>query len=334
MDAEDAELAFERHATSKIKTERDLFRIRSLGFRGEALPSMAAIARVELTTSKGIDAGFRVIFQAGKKIESGFASARKGTAVSVTKLFYNTPARLKYFKGPIPETAVITDMVGKFALAHPEVAFRLQHDGKDLLKTNGNGNKIEVLGELYGYGVAKMMLPFHGEGPEYRLSGVLANPLVNRSAKSYVTLITNGRVIRNPRLVAAVIEAFDQRIPKGRYPIALLEIQCDPMLIDVNVHPTKLEIKFSEETKLFAQIVSVLRKRLEDFSLIQEVPLSKSEGWDPIQGRLRFETAERPAEPFAEIPADRLDESPRDSILPVEENRSEIRGFDPLPEWS
>lgn len=275
MDPEDAILAFERHATSKIKVEPDLFRIRSLGFRGEALPSIAAVARIELETSKGGSTGTRVVFQAGKKIAGGAGPARKGTRVSVTKLFYNTPARLKYMKGPLPELAFITEMVDKLALARPDVGFSLAQEGKEILRTPGNGKILEVLGRIYGFGVAKMMKPFRREDREYRLSGVLANPLVNRSAKSYLTLIANGRVIRNPRIAATLIEAYGQLLPKGRYPVAVLEIACDPLLVDVNIHPTKAEIKFSEEAKLQALILETLKTVLSSFRIVQEAPAAR-----------------------------------------------------------
>jgi len=270
MDASDAEIAFERHATSKIKSEYDLFHIHSLGFRGEALPSIAAVSRIDLITSTGGSEGYQVTFQAGKKLVSGVASARKGTSITVTKLFYNTPARLKYMKGPNSELAAITELIDKMALAHPEVAFRLRNNENEILKTAGNKNVLEVMGAIYGYGVAKQMIAFQNDHRDYRLSGVIANPLINRSAKSYMTLIANGRVIKNPRLIAAITEAFDQRIPKGRYPIALVKIECDPLLIDVNIHPTKQEIKFSEDAKLAALLVDILRKTINRFAMIQE----------------------------------------------------------------
>lgn len=315
MDPEDAVLAFERHATSKIKTEPDLFRIRSLGFRGEALPSMAAVARVEVETSQGGPTGTRVVFQAGKKLSAGAGPARKGTRVSVTKLFYNTPARLKYLKGPLPELAAITEMVDKFALAHPEVGFSLSHEGKEILRTPGNGKTLEVLGRIYGYGVARMMKPFRREDREYRLSGVLANPLVNRSAKSYITLIANGRVIRNPRIAATVAEAYGQLIPKGRYPVALLEIACDPLLVDVNIHPTKAEIKFSEETKLQALILETLGEVVRSFQVVQDAPAAKPPVLGEEPGDLGFAplNPERPtavAEPEPPLPDEATPEIP------------------------
>lgn len=270
MDPSDAETAFERHATSKIKSEYDLFHIHSLGFRGEALPSIAAVSRIDLITSTGGSEGYQVTFQAGKKLVSGMASARKGTSITVTKLFYNTPARLKYMKGPNAELAAITELIDKMALAHPEVAFRLRNNENEILKTAGNKNVLEVMGAIYGYGVAKQMITFQNDHRDYQLSGVITNPLINRSAKSYMTLIANGRVIKNPRLIAAITEAFDQRIPKGRYPIALVKIECDPLLIDVNIHPTKQEIKFSEDAKLAALLVDILRKTINRFAMIQE----------------------------------------------------------------
>jgi len=270
MDEADANSAFERHATSKIKSEYDLFRIHSLGFRGEALPSIAAIAKIELTTSLGDNTGYKIAFQAGKKISSGVAAARKGTAITVTKLFYNTPARLKYMKGPNYELAIITELVDKFALAHPDVAFTLINNGKVLFKTSGSGNVLEVLGSIYGYSVAKQMKLFKNDGRDYQINGYIANPLINRSSKNCITLITNGRVIKNPKIISTVVAAFDQRIPKGRYAITLINIICDPLLIDVNIHPTKQEIKFSEEAKLSNVLTAALKKTIDQFAMIQE----------------------------------------------------------------
>lgn len=305
MDPEDALLAFERHATSKIKTEPDLFRIRSLGFRGEALPSIAAVARVELESSTGGPMGTRVVFQAGKRLESGLGPARKGTRVNVTKLFYNTPARLKYMKGPLPELSIITEMVDKFAIAHPEIAFALSQEGKEILRTPGNGKILEVLGRIYGFAVAGMMKTFRRDDREYRLSGVLANPLVSRSAKSYVTLIANGRVIRNPRIVQTVVESYGQLIPKGRYPVAVLEIRCDPLLVDVNIHPTKSEIKFSEESKLQELILETLREVLRGFRIVQEAPTLKSPLPGEESGALQFSPLNPERSPdFPEAPED------------------------------
>lgn len=299
MDKTDALLAFERHATSKIKSQYDLFHIHSLGFRGEALPSIAAIARMELTTSTGDKEGFQVVYQSGKLVSSGVASARKGTSILVTKLFYNTPARLKYMKGPNSELAVITEFVDKIALAHPEIAFSFSNNGKIVLRTPGTGNIIEVLGHIYGFSVAKEMRSFNNSHRDYHLQGVIANPLVNRSAKSYITLIANGRIIKNPRVIGTVIDAFDQRIPKGRYPIALVKIDCDPLLIDVNIHPTKQEIKFSEEAKLSSLLTDILKKTIAQFTMIQESDkgayaktTDTSEETPYVQPDLRFEEPE------------------------------------------
>ncbi|MFA6648578.1 MAG: DNA mismatch repair endonuclease MutL [Candidatus Izemoplasmatales bacterium] len=315
MDESDANNAFERHATSKIKTEYDLFRIQSLGFRGEALPSIAAIAKIELTTSIGNNQGYKIVFQAGKKVDSGIAQARKGTDITVTKLFYNTPARLKYLKDPNYELAIITELIDKFALAHPKIAFTLINNEKVLFKSSGSGNVLEVLGSIYGYNVAKQMKPFNNDAHDYRISGYIANPLINRSSRNCITLITNGRVIKNPKVISAVNMAFDQRIPKGRYPIALINITCDPLLIDVNIHPTKQEIKFSEEAKLFNQLTNIVKMTINQFVMIQESDnLIMGKETDTVQNQLHFNNNN---------PITDFDSPMNDSLLEISEKMPE-----------
>ena len=269
MDAADALLAFERHATSKIHSEYELFHLASLGFRGEALASISAVAKVELITSQGQDTGYKVVYQDGKILSEGLASPRKGTDISVTKLFYHTPARLKHLKSPQAELAYIVDLVDKLALSHPEIAFHLTNNGKPLLKTNGNNRLIEVLGEIYGIDVIREMLPFKGETRDYAIEGMLASPLFNRSSKNAITVIVNGRIIKNFKAIQAVIEGLDQKLTKGRYPVALIRITSDPLLIDANIHPTKQEVKFSDEGFLFELIRKTIAKASESFSLVQ-----------------------------------------------------------------
>lgn len=270
MDNEDAILAFKRHATSKIRSEYDLFHIRSLGFRGEALPSIGAIARVELQTSTGDNDGLMVIVQDGELLETKASPPRKGTSVKVTRLFYHTPARFKYLKSPQAELAAIQDLVDKYALCRPDVAFRLENDGKVLFHTSGNRNMTDIFARIYGLEVAKGMKPFSGKNRDFVIDGYFAEPVHNRSSRNYLTTIVNNRPIRDHRLIAAISEAFGQLIPQNRYPIAFLSITVDPQLIDVNIHPTKLEIKFSEAGSLYGLIIRILRRQLQFMPVIQK----------------------------------------------------------------
>ncbi|MFH0992886.1 MAG: DNA mismatch repair endonuclease MutL, partial [bacterium] len=268
MEADDALAAFERHATSKIRSERDLFRIASLGFRGEALPSIAAVSRVELVTSTGGAAGRKVVYRDGALLENGLCSAAKGTSVTVTKLFYNTPARLKFLKSPHAELAFIAELVDKYAIARPDIAFSLSNDNRMLVRTSGNNDRSAVVAAVYGVAAAKEMVPFAGANRDYRVKGRLASPIVNRVSRSYVTVAVNGRVVRNPKAVQAIVEGYGQTIPKGRYPIVFVDIATDPLLIDVNIHPTKLEIKFSEEASLMGLLTETIRKAVGGFRII------------------------------------------------------------------
>ncbi|GER65706.1 DNA mismatch repair protein MutL [Weizmannia acidilactici] len=255
IEADDVELAFSRHATSKIKNEHDLFRIRSLGFRGEALPSIASVARVEIVTSTGEGPGIKAIIEGGKWLSHETAPSRKGTEMTVTDLFFNTPARLKYMKSIHTELGNITDVVNRLALAHPEVSIRLRHGGKMLLQTNGNGDVRQVLAAIYGVNIAKKMIPIHAETLDFELNGYIALPEITRASRNYISTMVNGRFIKNYPLAKAILEGYHTLLPIGRYPIALLSVRMDPVLVDANVHPAKLEVRLSKEKEL-CQIIS------------------------------------------------------------------------------
>jgi len=262
MDEADLSLAFERHATSKIQTERDLFRIASLGFRGEALPSIAAVASiVAQSCQEGAD-GHQIHIQHGEVRSRGLAPSRKGTAIQVTKLFFNTPARLKYIKSAQAELAAIAEVLDKAALSHPEIAFSLEHEGKSLLRTTGKGDALEVIQRVYGNEVAKHASALTGENRDYRIRGYLASPMHTKAHRQAITAIVNGRVVRNYKIAQTITDAYSQTIPKGRYPIAVIWIEADPSILDVNIHPTKQEIKFSEEERLHELIRAAAKDAL------------------------------------------------------------------------
>jgi DNA mismatch repair protein MutL len=262
MDEEDAVLAFERHATSKIKSVNDLFRIQSLGFRGEALPSIAAISRVELSTSNGRD-GIKIVYEDGKMLEKTHTSMNQGTMIEVSKLFYSTPARFKYLKSPQYELANIVSMVNGFALANPSISFKLTNDKKQIFVSKSNDSLTNLMAQIYGIQAGKSLIYFEAENRDYHIYGYTTNPIVNRSSRNYINIVVNNRIISNSDIVSAISDAYDQLIPKGRYPITILYIEVDPLLIDVNIHPRKQEIKFSEKDKLVNLIKKALKEKLE-----------------------------------------------------------------------
>ncbi len=271
MDESDALMAFERHATSKIHSEYELFHLASLGFRGEALASIAAVSKVELITSLGGNEAIKVVYQDGVLVSKSIAPPKKGTSITVTKLFHHTPARLKHLKSPQAELAYIVDLVNKIALSHPEIAIKLINDKKILLNTPGNNQIYDIMGEIYGIEVIKDMKAFEGHNRDYHIEGYLASPLFNRGTKNAITMIANQRIIRNIRLSQAIIEGLDQKLPKGRYPVILIKITSDPLLIDANIHPTKQEVKFSEEMVLYELVRSVIKKISDEFYLVQKM---------------------------------------------------------------
>ncbi|MBU9714468.1 DNA mismatch repair endonuclease MutL [Evansella tamaricis] len=271
IDGEDLETAFYRHATSKIRDDHDLFRIATLGFRGEALPSIASVSKLTLKTSDGVEHGHEIRLEGGKVVHKGTTGARKGTEIAVTDLFYNTPARLKYLRTVHTELGHISDVINRMALAHPEVAFHLTHNGKTLLQTTGNGDLLRVISAIYGTQVAKVMLPIEGETLDFKVRGYIAKPEVTRSNRSYMSTIINGRYIRNYPLLKAVQEGYHTLLPIGKHPIVVLHIEMDPILIDVNVHPAKLEVRLSKEQALQELVTSSIKTMFKQTRFIPEV---------------------------------------------------------------
>ncbi|WP_025784973.1 DNA mismatch repair endonuclease MutL [Sporosarcina sp. D27] len=253
MTTTDAVRAFERHATSKIDNEHDLFRIRTLGFRGEALASIAAVSKVHLWTSDGVS-GTEVDIEGGKVMNHRAASLRQGTDITVSQVFFNTPARLKYMKTIQTEIGHTIDLVNRLAISHPDISFRLAHGQQVLLKTSGSGDLLRVLSDVYGIAVAKKMIPFHAENADYKVSGYVTLPEMTRASKNYMTVLINGRWVKSYPVNKAVLDALHTYLPIGRFPIIVLQAEADPYLTDVNVHPSKQYIKVSKEGELLAAV--------------------------------------------------------------------------------
>ncbi|KGL45252.1 DNA mismatch repair endonuclease MutL [Listeria sp. SHR_NRA_18] len=300
--AEEVSVAFKRHATSKIKNEHDLFRVHTLGFRGEALPSIASVSFLEMTTATGDGAGTKIVVEGGKEIEKHSAQARKGTEIQVSNLFFNTPARLKYLKSLHTELGNITDIMNRLALSHPEISFRFSHNGKSLLKTNGNGDLQQVMASIYGLAVAKKMIPIQAESLDFKLTGYAALPEVNRSNRNYISTIVNGRFIKNYALVRAIQDGYHTLLPIGRFPILVLQIEMDPLIVDVNVHPAKLEVRLSKEAELGQFIASTLKAAFHKEQLIPDAAPSKRQKLASEQLAINFDKEEEPEEVVVEAP--------------------------------
>ncbi|KAB2171136.1 DNA mismatch repair endonuclease MutL [Staphylococcus epidermidis] len=271
---EDLGLVFHRHATSKIVADDDLFHIRTLGFRGEALASISSVAKVTLKTCTDNENGHEIYAEDGKIIHQKPAKAKKGTDIQVDSLFYNTPARLKYIKSLYTELGKITDIVNRMAMSHPEIRISLVSDGKKLLSTNGSGRTNEVMAEIYGMKVAKDLVHISGDTSDYHLEGFVAKPEHSRSNKHYISIFINGRYIKNFVLNKAILEGYHTLLTIGRFPICYINIQMDPILVDVNVHPTKLEVRLSKEDQLYDLIVTKIREAFQDKILIPQNDLN------------------------------------------------------------
>ena len=267
MDENDATLAFSRHATSKLKTLDDLFNINSLGFRGEALPSIASVSNIVLKTSNE-KKGTMVVVNGGNIESVKSCDLKKGTTIIVKDLFYNTPVRLKYLKSLYTELANISDYVNKMALSYPNIKFVLVNNEKELLNTNGSGDLLKTIFDIYGVVVANKMMYIENMNNDYKISGYISYPELTKSNRGSITLLVNNRVVKNYEIVKAILEAYHTFIPKDRFPYIVLNIEVDPFLVDVNVHPTKMEVKFSKEDSLTSLIMETIDNKLNKKTLI------------------------------------------------------------------
>ena len=270
MDEEDALLCFSSHATSKIKSEDDLFNINTLGFRGEALPSIASVSNVILKSSNG-SSSIMYELEAGVKVKKEKCDLRKGTSIEVKDLFYNTPARLKYLSSLYTELSNITQVINRAALSHTNIRFTLVNDGNIVLRTSGSGNLLKTINDIYGIKVAKKMLLVKGETDDYEIYGYISLPEVTKSNRNHIITIVNGRVVRNSELNKVINDAYHKYKFDNRYPIVVLNIDVDPSLTDVNVHPSKMDIKFSNFDDLKELVYEKIKEALNTHFLAPTV---------------------------------------------------------------
>ena len=267
---DDLARAFLRHATSKISADYDLFHIETLGFRGEALASISSVSKVTIKSCAGEAQGKMLILEGGKVVSEEYYAPIKGTDLSVENLFYNTPARLKYLRNPHTEQANITNIIHKFALSYPNVAFELHVDGKITFKTYGDGDVHKILSKIYNMGVARNMIEFSGSNDDYKVFGYISVPEETRASKNYINIFINGRYIKNYGIQNAIIDAYGTLLMINRYPLCVINIEMDPILLDVNVHPTKQEVRLSKEAELIRLIKEVIAERLSNYTYIPQ----------------------------------------------------------------
>ena len=325
MDKEDAILAFNRHATSKLQTEDDLFHIHTLGFRGEALSSISSVSEVILKTCNQ-QVGTEVKIEGGKVIYVEPCESRKGTKIEINNLFYNTPARLKHMKSLYTELASITDYVNKIALSYPNIKFTLINNNNVLLNTDGSGNLLKVIHAIYGLNITKKMIEVHGENNDYEISGYISLPEIHRSNRNGMITLVNGRVVRNIELNHVINDSYHSYKPDNRYPIVVLNIETDPTLIDVNIHPTKMDVKFSKMPELLELVENMIKDKLTTKTLIPhiEVPEEKKSRPEYIEQTLQLERVEEKTEIYTtkeEIVLE--DENPNKSFEEIIEEKEE-----------
>lgn len=274
MDREDAHLAFMRHATSKMHSEEELFNIQTMGFRGEALPSIASVAQVELQTNDGKD-GTLLRYNYGSLDVDESCSCPKGTRLDVSGLFIKTPARFKHLKSVSYEFSIIADLMNKMALSHPDIRFTLSHDGRIVFQSSGNGNIQEILYQMYGREVAENAIPFEGKNSDFHIHGYAIQPKINRATKYFMFLTLNTRLIRSVPIQKAIIDAYSDYMPPNRFPIVVLQMDSDTQLVDVNVHPNKWEVRLSKQQEMLELIKKTIQDALN--ASLKTVEVSKPE---------------------------------------------------------
>jgi len=337
MEKDDAVLAFQRHATSKLKTEDDLYHIETLGFRGEALASIASVSKVTLKTCKN-EVGTTVEIHGGKIISVENSDARTGTSISVRELFYNTPARLKHLKSLYTELANITDYINKLALSHPDIRFVLTNNDNIILNTDGRGNLLKTIKDIYGINVAKKMLNVSAENKDFMINGYISLPEIHRSNRNAMVILVNGRIVRNTELNRVINDAYHAYKPDNRYPVVVLNIEVDPSLVDVNIHPTKMDIKFSNMDDLCKLIKDMVRDNITGRNLIPIIKeLPKKANKEDVQVNLNLVREEKvQTELFENEEAKGLFEEQElilnNDLISEEETPYEEHKIEPLPE--
>lgn len=319
IEAGDVETAFKRHATSKITSREDLFRVATLGFRGEALPSIASVSDVVLMTAHaGDETGTTIHIKGGKIVSNDASQLRNGTQITVSDLFFNTPARLKYLSSLATELSHVSDIVNRLALSHSDVAFVLKNNGKTLLKTAGNGNQKQTFSAIYGVKAAAKMISFNAKDLDFEVDGMVSYPELTRSNRNGISLLINGRYIRNFKLTKAVLNGYGSKLMVGRFPYAVINIRLDPLLCDVNVHPTKQEVRISKEPQLEKLISEGIFARLSQENLIpnavKNLNHSKRTGFSGEQTDLLEKSSKYKGPVSAEVTAALVGESLDDRL--------------------
>lgn len=276
MDEKDALLAFSRHATSKIVKEEDLLFIDTLGFRGEALPSIASVSEITLKTSKG-DIGTTIVIKGGKLISNEKSDAYPGTTITVDNVFYNTPARLKFLKSPQTEGTNSLMLIERLALSHPHIKFTLTNNNTTLINTSGSGNLHKTIHEIYGLSISSKMIEIDGHNDDYKISGYIGKPDILRSNSNHIITFVNGRFIKNNELRKMINDAYYTYKPDIKYPICIINVEVDQSLIDVNIHPTKQDIKFSKVDSLKELVINTIKNALDNTLIVPEIKINKEE---------------------------------------------------------
>ena len=328
MSREDAKLAFQRHATSKISNLDDLFYIESLGFRGEALPSIASVSKVRLKTSDG-KVGTLITINGGNDMKVKSCDLAKGTDIIVSDLFYNTPVRLKYLKNLYVELANIVEYIDKMALSYPNIKFKLSNNDNVLLETSGNGDLLKVIYDIYGANITKKMIPIDASNDDYSIFGYISYPEVTKSNRNSITTLVNGRVIKNNDLNRCIIDSYHTYVHKGRYPIIVLNIDVDPILVDINIHPTKMDIKFSKLDSLLKLISNSINDRLKTLTLIPEANVRTSTSFNEVYNQIKHtdedeEIVKKEKNNYEEIKLDfEVNEEKNDIVDSIEKKENE-----------
>lgn len=313
MDSKDAVNAFLRHATSKIRTSDDLWDIGTLGFRGEALPSIASVSKLTLVTSDGTDCT-KVVIEYGKTVSVSAWPCNQGTEITVENLFYRTPARLKHLRSGAYENSLVQDVIMKFAMSHPEIAFRFVSSGKEAFRTSGNGDLREVIFQCWGREAAEAAIPVSFSDFDYQVNGFLVKPNITRASRNFMHIFLNGRMVKTYRLYQAVMDGYEDFIVKGRKPLCVLNIKMDPHLLDVNVHPSKWEVRISKENQLEYLLKDNVREALKNTMLAPNIrPSRESVQYEqiPLETNLTFH------KPFVSAPRPEVNVTPAPETEPA-----------------